>query len=121
MRIHLQEIRSDGKVPKKFVYLSDGTHPHPRIYQVDHYADVVSDSNLLEAVAVSKPKFEEIRKAYKKILAENGNQLSKEHRREIENLAYEEHFVPEHAGMLLFYHPQKNELRGREIHPPDVR
>ena len=121
MRIHLEEIRSDGKVPRKFVYLSDDKHPHPRIHQVEHYADVVSDNNQLEAVVVSKLKFEEIRKEYKRILAENNNELSKEHRREIEDLAYEEHFVPQHLGMLLFYHPQMNELRGREVHPPDTR
>ncbi|NLS94829.1 MAG: hypothetical protein GXX96_21965 [Planctomycetaceae bacterium] len=121
MRIHLEEIRSDGKVPRKFVYLSDDKHPHPRIHQVEHYADVVSDNNLLEAVVVSKLKFEEICKVYKRILVENNNELSKEHRREIEDLAYEEHFVPHHLGMLLFYHPQMNELRGREVHPPDTR
>ncbi len=121
MRIHLEEIRSDGKAPKKFVYLKDDAHPHPQIHQVEHYADVVSDSNRLEAVVVSKLKFQEVCQLYKRILAENHNQLSKEHRQEIENVALEEQFVPKHLGMLLFYHPQKNELRGREIHPPDVR
>ena len=121
MRIHLEEIRDDKKVPRKFVYLNDGTHPHPRIHQVEHFTDLATDNNLLEAVVVSKLKFEEIRREYKRILAENNNELSKEHRREIENIAYEERFIPEHRGMLLFYHPQMNELRGREIHPPDVR
>lgn len=121
MRIHLEEIRSDGKEPRKFVYLSDDKHPHPRIHQLDHYADVVSDNNLLEAVVVSNLKFEEIRKEYKRVLAENNNELSKEHRHAIEDLAHEEHFVPHHPGMLLFYHPKMNELRGRKVHPPDVR
>jgi hypothetical protein len=121
MRIHLEEIRSDGKVPKKFVYLADDKHPHPRIHQIEHFTDVASDNNLLEAVVVSKAKFEEICKAYKKVLDENNNELSKEHRREIEDIGYEEHFIPNHHGMLLFYHPQVNELRGRKIRPPDVR
>ena len=70
-------------------------------------------------VVVSLGKFEEIRNEYKKVLGKNG-QLTKENRQEIEELAYEENFIPTKKGMLLFYHPQANELRAREIHPPDV-
>ncbi len=121
MRVHLEEIRSDGKAPKKFVYLNSDKQPHPRIHQVDHFTDVVTDNNLLEAVIVSKSKFKEICQEYKKILDENGNELSKEHRRDIENLAFDEQFNPRHLGMLLFYHRQSNEIRGRKVHPPDVR
>ena len=120
-RINLEEIRQDGKEAKKFAYLgADDDHPRPRIHQLEHFADHVTDSNRLEAVVLSKEKFKEICSEYKKILDEDG-QLTKEHRREIEEIAYEENFVPDRRGMLLFYHPQMNELRGREVHPPDVR
>lgn len=121
MRIHLEEIRNDGKAPRKFVYLKEEKHPHPRIHQVEHFTDVTTDNNLLEAVVVSKDKFKEICQLYKKILEENDNDLSKEHRQQIEAVAYAEEFIPNHRGMLVFYHPQKHELRGREVHPPDVR
>jgi hypothetical protein len=119
-RINLEEIRNDGKEPRKFAYLyADDKNPHPRIHQLEHFADNVTDSNLLEAVVVSVMKFKEIRDQYNKILEENG-QLTKEHRQAIEDLAYEENFIPNKKGMLLFYHPQKHELRAREIHPPSV-
>lgn len=120
-RINLEEIRRDGKEPRKFVYLyADEKHPHPRIHQVEHYTEDVTDSNLLEAVVISKHKFEEVCGIYRKVLAENNNTLTREHRLEIETIAYEENFIPERRGMLLFYHPQMNEMRGREIKPPKV-
>jgi selenocysteine lyase/cysteine desulfurase len=35
----------------KFAYLNaDDTHPHPRIHQLEHFADYITDANLLEAV-----------------------------------------------------------------------
>lgn len=120
-RINLEEIRHDGKEPRKFVYLyASEKQPQPRIHQVEHYTDDVTDSNLLEAVVVSKQKFEEICREYRKTLEANNNTLDREHREAIEKIAYEENFIPERRGMLLFYHPQMNEIRGREIHPPRV-
>jgi hypothetical protein len=119
-RINFEEIRHDGKESRKFAYLhADEKNPRPRIHQLEHFADHIADSNMLEAVVVSLAKFEEIRSEYKKVLAEDG-ELTKQRRRDIEELAYAEEFVPTKKGMLLFYHPQVNELRAREVHPPDV-
>jgi Fe-S oxidoreductase len=119
-RINLEEIRHDGKESRKFAYLhGDAENPRPRIHQLEHFADHIAGSNRLEAVVVSLGKFEEIRSEYKKVLAKEG-ELTKERRQDIEELAYEEEFVPTKKGMLLFYHPQANELRAREVHPPDV-
>ena len=119
-RINLEEIRHDGKEPRKFAYLdADAEHPRPRIHQLEHFADHISSHNLLEAVVVSLRKFQEVRTAYQQMMDETG-QLDKEHRQEIEELALEEKFIPTKKGMLLFYHPQANELRAREVHPPDV-
>lgn len=119
-RVNLEEIRQDGKEPRKFAYLcADEEHPRPRIHQLEHFADHITDTNRLEAVVVSKEKFKEICGEYKKVLEEDG-QLTKEHRREIEEIGFQEGFFPEKRGMLLFYHPQMNELRGREVHPPEA-
>lgn len=119
-RINLEEIREDGKEPRKFAFLcADEQHPHPRIHQLEHFADHITDANRLEAVVVSKEKFKEICGEYKKALDEDG-ELTKEHRREIEEIGYQEDFLPTKRGMLVFYHPKVNELRGREVHPPDV-
>lgn len=119
-RINLEEIRHDGKESRKFAYLhGDAENPRPRIHQLEHFADHISGSNMLEAVVVSLKKFEEFRSEYKKALAEDG-ELTKARRHELEELAYAEEFVPNKKGMLLFYHPQVNEIRAREVHPPDV-
>jgi len=75
---------------------------------------------LLEAVVVSHPTFKDICSKYKKMLDEDNNRISEEHRREIETIASAENFIPDKRGMLLFYHPQMNEIRGREIRPPKV-
>lgn len=120
-RLSLEEIRTDGKEPKRFVYLyPDDKHLHPRIHQVEHYTDELTDRNLLEAVVVSHDAFKDICGKYKRLLDEDANVITEEHRREIEAIAQEENFIPDKRGMLLFYHPQANELRGREIRPARV-